>query len=214
MTRTLIVSIFLLLISGCAEHQDEAASPSPAPSVSASPEVDLAAQILSEVASWQTVDEAWSRIHPDCEKALSGKNAIRAKKGLGLIFSAGGRESLSLSAYTATPSLAYTYPVKPTHLVYGKNKIPVCYLALTDQDWNLVVSVPTPAGEKAQEEYDLSDEEQKALAAQVTEGLTPEERELLVATLKNKGKIAAIRELRKIRTNSLRVNKLVIEALE
>ena len=85
--------------------------------------------------------------------------------------------------------------------------------APAEGEWHVVLTARTEAGKKADGEYKLEDDQAKELAAKVLSELTEEQRAFLRKTFKEKGKIAAIKELRKMSVHSLKIAKMVVESL-
>lgn len=212
-----LVLTFILLLMACQNDPSSSTSPSLAsatPTASATAVQSVEEQIISEVQSWRSVEQAWERVHPKCKTALTAENAERAKKNLALLFVADSKKDLKVEPFMATPHPAYDYPVPTSHKVRSESGMAAFSVLVEGSDWHVVCPVPTAAGEKTAQEYKLSEPEQQALADKVRAELTAEQRAHIVATLKAQGKIAAIKELRKLNAHSLAVQKLVVEGLE
>lgn len=216
--KKLILCTLTSLLVGCSsptEAPPTTATPAPITALSETPAApSLEDRILAEASSWKTVEDIWARVHPQCKAALSGEKELQTKKALAgiLVLSRGGPAKVEL--YSATPNPAYTFPVPPTHSIKSEDGIPMYFISSPgEEEWHVVLTVRTAAGQKADAEYRLEDSQVKEVAAKILDELTQEERTFLKTTLREKGKIAAIKELRKMSTHSLKVQKLVIESL-
>lgn len=209
------LGILIVLAMGCSNDRPRpVASTTPASTSTPDRIHNLEKTVLDEARTWKTPDDVWARVHSGCKEALSEKHKTRALKGISGLMAVSKDGPRVLDAHTATPSPSYTYPVSPTHVVLTTDGLPMYFIAVEGDEWHVVLTKPTEAGEKAQAEYNLSDDELKILVKKIADELTQEQRAQLVATLKSKGKIAAIKELRKMSAHSLKVQKMVVEQLQ
>ena len=199
---------------GCqASELPQATKGSPSPAETSVRVLGLEQEIIKEAKSWQSPEQAWGKIHPECDAVLSDKNRKDAKANLRTLLGMGQGKVWALESYTATPSAIYHYPIAPTHLIRAVDGLTVCMLHIEDENWYLVVSKKTAAGEKMDAEFELSEDEQLELAHRVVSELTPQQRAQVLEAMESGGKVAGIKALRQFSAHRLRVHKLVVEEL-